>query len=218
MWAVVSSLHGTDMRSTFLPKSLLAAALGGVVVLAGFGAQNATADQTSVVSTVTASDDDAEARFLEMADLISQSCAPDVSSSVDDVASASVADTTAAEPTPDSTLPVLVDPVPLGVTETCVAQKHQGRIWSAFLGKGRVTYEEMRDRLTGLRYPAARIHRMPDFSGKPVARLDLRMGAGHSALEVTGLNNSVMVRVFGAPEGVSVTEVRLRLELSRPTS
>jgi len=207
------------MRLIFLPKPLLAAALGGVVVLAGFGTQNATADQASVVSTVAAtSDDDAEARFQELDSLFWQACAPDVSSGSAAVASATKADATAAEPPPEHTLPVLFDPVPLGVTETCVAQKHQGRIWSAFLGKGRVTYEEMRDRLTGLRYPAARIHRMPDFSGKPVARLDLRMGAGHSALEVTGLNNSVMVRVFGAPEGVSVTEVRLRLELSRPTS
>ncbi|WP_189184433.1 hypothetical protein, partial [Streptomyces albiflavescens] len=76
------------MRSILLPKSLLAAALGVVVVLVGFGAQNATADQTSMVSTVAAtSDDDAEARFLEMANLISQSCAPDVSSGSAAVAS-----------------------------------------------------------------------------------------------------------------------------------
>lgn len=82
MWAAVGSPHGFDMRSIFLPNSLLAAALG-VVVLVGFGAQNAHADQTSVVSTVAAtSDDDAEAWFLEMADLISQSCASDVSSGV----------------------------------------------------------------------------------------------------------------------------------------
>lgn len=113
MWAVVGSLHGLDMRSIFLPKPMLAAALGGVVVLVGFGAQNATADQTSVVSTVAATSDDAETRFLEMADLISQICAPDVSSGVDAAASATVADITAAEPTPDSTLPVLVDPVAL---------------------------------------------------------------------------------------------------------
>ncbi|MEH0652211.1 hypothetical protein QA995_22805 [Streptomyces scabiei] len=47
--------------------------------------------QTSLVSTVAPSDD-AEARFLEMADLLSRSCAPDVSSGIDDLASASVAD------------------------------------------------------------------------------------------------------------------------------
>ncbi|MGW7048412.1 hypothetical protein ACWGDT_38270, partial [Streptomyces avermitilis] len=81
------------MRSIFLPKPLLAAALGGVVVLAGFGAQNATADQTSMVSTVAAtSDDAAEARFLELASLLSQNCAPDVSDGSAAVASASTAD------------------------------------------------------------------------------------------------------------------------------
>ncbi|WP_406349924.1 hypothetical protein [Streptomyces sp. NBC_00658] len=206
------------MRSIFLPKSLLAAALGGAVVLVGFGAQNATADQTSVSTVATTSDDDAETRFLEMADLISQICAPDVSSSVDAVASASVADTTAAEPTPDSTLPVLVDPVALTVAEECAAQRHQLRISRAFSGIDTATYAEMRDKLTSLKYPAARIHRMPDFSGEPVARLDLRVGAEHLALEVTDINNGVMVEAFGAPEGVSVTEVRLERQVDPPTS
>ncbi|WP_329111951.1 hypothetical protein [Streptomyces sp. NBC_01353] len=206
------------MRSTFLSKSLLVAALGGVVVLAGFGAQNATADQTSLVGAVAASDDDAEARFLEMADLISQSCAPDVSSGLDGVASDPMANTTAAEPTPDSTLPVLVDPVPLTSTERCVAQRHQLRINRAFSGTDTATYEEMRNKLTSLNYPAARIHRMPDFSGEPVARLDLRVGAEHVALEVTDIDNGVMVEAFGAPEGVSVTDVRLEPQLDAPTS
>ncbi|WP_405910920.1 hypothetical protein OG742_46675 [Streptomyces sp. NBC_00828] len=208
------------MRSIFLPKSMLAAALGGAVVLVGFGAQNATADQTSVSIVATTSDDDAETRFLEMADLISQICAPDVSSSVDAVASASaaVADTTAAEPTPDSTLPVLVDPVALTVAEECAAQRHQLRISRAFSGIDTATYAEMRDKLTSLKYPAARIHRMPDFSGEPVARLDLRVGAEHLALEVTDINNGVMVEAFGVPEGVSVTEVRLERQVDPPTS
>ncbi|MFI6015884.1 hypothetical protein ACIBAG_45190 [Streptomyces sp. NPDC051243] len=206
------------MRSILLPKSLLAAALGGVAVLACFGAQNATADQTSMVNTVAASDDEAEARFLEMADFISQSCAPDVSGGVDDVASASVADTAAAEPTPDSTLPVLVDPVPLTATEECAAERHQLRISRAFSGLDTATYEEMRDKLASLNYPAARVHRMPDFSGEPVARLDLRVGAEHLALEVTDIDSGVMVRAFGAPEGVSVTEVRLEPQLDAPTS
>ncbi|WP_190086575.1 hypothetical protein [Streptomyces longisporoflavus] len=200
------------MRSTFLPKPLLAAALGGVVVLAGFGAQDATADQASAARTVAAtSDAGAEARFLEMADLFSQVCAPDVSSGAG-------ADATAVEPPPDSTLPVLFDPVPLSVTETCVAQRHQLRISKAFSGKGPATYEEMRDKLTSLRYPAARIHRMPDFAGKPVARLDVRVGADHLALQVTGIPSGVMVEAFGAPEGVSVTEVRLQPQVDLPTS
>ncbi|MFG2651390.1 hypothetical protein [Streptomyces sp. NPDC048436] len=205
------------MRSILFTKPLLAAALGGVVVLAGFGAQNVTADQTSAVSTVAASDD-AEARFFEMVNLISQSCAPKASSGIDTVASASVADAAAAEPTPDSTLPVLVDPVPLTAAETCAAQRHQLRISRAFSGMNTATYEEMRDKLVSLKYPAARIHRMPDFSGEPVARIDLRMGAEHLAVEVTDINNGVMVEAFGAPDGVSVTEVRLERRLDRPTS
>lgn len=73
------------------------------------------------------------------------------------------------------------------------------------------TYGEMRDKLTSLKYPAARIHRMPDFSG-------VRVGAERLALEVTGINNGVMVEAFGAPEGVSVTEVRLEPQLDPPTS
>lgn len=206
------------MRSFFLPKPLLAAALGGVVVLAGFGAQNATADQTSKVTTVAASYDDAEARFLEMASLLSQNCDPDVSSGVDDVTSTSLAGTTAAQPTPDTTQPILVDPVPLTSSEVCAAQKHQLRISGAFLRTDTATYEEMRNKLTSLNYPAARIHRMPDFSGQPVARIDLRVGAEHLALEVTDLNAGLMVRAFGAPQDVSVTEVRLRLQLDWPTS
>ncbi|MDH6622731.1 hypothetical protein M2271_000518 [Streptomyces sp. LBL] len=59
---------------------------------------------------------------------------------------------------------------------------------------------------------------MPDFSGEPVARLDLRVGAERLALQVTGVNNGVMVEAFGAPEGVSVTEVRLKPRLDRPTT
>jgi hypothetical protein len=209
MWALVGSPHGTDMRSIIFPKSLLAAALGGVVVLAGLGAQSAAAAQTSTVSTVAANDDDAEARFLEMADLISQSCALAVSDGVDDVASASVADNVA---------DTVVDPVPLTATEECAAQRHQLRISKAFSGTDTATYEELQAKLTSLKYPAARIHRMPDFSGEPVARLDLRVGAEHLALEVTDINNGVMVEAFGAPEGVSVTEVRLEPLLDEPTS
>ncbi|MFI9170229.1 hypothetical protein [Streptomyces lincolnensis] len=206
------------MRSISFPKPLLAAALGGVVVLAGFGAQNATADQVPAAS-VAAANDDAETRFLELASLISQSCARDVSSSgADDVAVASAADGTAADPTPDSTLPILVDDVPLTAAEACAGGRHALRISKAFSGTDAATYEDVRNKLTNLRYPAARIHRMPDFSGEPVARLDLRVGAEHLALEVTGTHLGVMVEAFGAPEGVSVTEVRLKPRLDPPTS
>ncbi|MFD6885031.1 hypothetical protein [Streptomyces sp. NPDC059957] len=212
------------MRSTLLPKSLLVAALSGVVVLAGLGAQNATAAQTSAVdaaaqtSTVDAAavsdaDTETEVRFLEMADLIWQSCAPDLSETPDGVAAPATV-----EPAPDSVQPVLVDPVPLDATEECVAQRHQPSISRAFSGTntGTGSYEELRTKLIGLKYPAAWIHRMPDFNGRPVVRLDLRVGADHQALEVTDIGNSVMIEAFGAPEGVSVTEVRLPRLLDMP--
>ncbi|MCX5405702.1 hypothetical protein OHA37_17635 [Streptomyces sp. NBC_00335] len=206
------------MRTTLLPKSLLVAALSGVVVLAGLGAQNATAAPTSVPGAVAASDQDAEVRFLELADLIGQSCAPDLSLTVDAVASSAEAGTTTAvEPAPDSVQPVPVDAVPLDATEECVAQRHQTRISRAFSGTNTGTYEELRNKLIGLQYPAARIHRMPDFNGEPVVRIDLRVGADHPALEVTDIGNSVMIEAFGAPDGVSVTEVRLERLLDAPS-
>jgi len=91
-------------------------------------------------------------------------------------------------------------------------------ITKAFSGKETATYEQMRDRLTTLKYPGARIYRMPNFAGEPVARLDVRVGADHLALEVTDIGHGVMVRAFGAPQDVSVTDVRLKPQLDRPTS
>ncbi|MEU6354826.1 hypothetical protein ABZ896_36850 [Streptomyces sp. NPDC047072] len=188
------------MRTHLLPKSLLAATLGGVVVLVGFGAQTATAEQASTISTVATSDD-AEARFLELASIIGQSCSREVSGAAAVTA---------------STAPV--DPAPLDPSEQCAAQRHQLRISKAFSGTDTVSYEALRDKLTTLKYPAARIHRMPDFSGEPVARLDLRVGAGLLALQVTDIRKGVMVEAFGAPEGVDVTDVRLKPPLSWPSS
>ncbi|MFB7835189.1 hypothetical protein [Streptomyces sp. NPDC056056] len=216
------------MRSILLPKPLITAAVGSVLLVA-VGTQGATAATKapapaakSVASartpaayvptravTVLPRVSEAEARFLELADLIGQSCEPRVLRAVGRVAS---------EPTPDSTMPVLVDPLPLHPTEECAAQRHQLRISKAFSGTETGTYARMRDRLTALRYPEARIHRMPNFAGRPVVRLDLRVGSGHLALEVTDIGNSVMVRAFGAPEHVSVTEVRLKQEVDWPTS
>ncbi|GEB57310.1 hypothetical protein [Streptomyces gardneri] len=236
------------MRSILLPKPLLTAALGSVVVLAALGTQSAHAATTQVTAprasattnaasapsarasavnaavrvsarasaartaraaTVLTSARVAEARFLELANLIGQSCEPRVFSAVGHVTS---------EPTPDSTQPVLSDPVPLTTTEQCAAQRHQLRIRKAFAGKETATYEQMRAGLTGLEYPGARIHRMPNFAGKPVARLDLRVGAGRLALEVTYIGHGVMVEAFGAPQDFSVTDVRLKRHLDRPTS
>ncbi|MFI9297012.1 hypothetical protein [Streptomyces gardneri] len=226
------------MRSIPFPKPLLTAALGSVVVLAAAGTQSAHATTTRASATTTASAASAraaavhatsraaavrtaraaivvtsarvaEARFLELANLIGQSCEPRVLNAVGRVTS---------EPTPDSTQPVLSDPVPLTTTEQCAAQRHQLRIRKAFTGKETATYEQMRAGLTGLEYPGARIHRMPNFAGRPVVRLDLRVGAEHLALEVTDIGHGVMVEAFGAPQDWMVTDVRLKRQLDRPTS
>lgn len=195
MWAVAGRPHGTDMRTKLLPKSLAAGAaaatLGVVVALGGLGAQNATAAQTSTT-------DDAEARFLELASLIAQGCAPDESGL--------------------GTAAAAADPVPLDPAEQCAGERHQLRVGKAFLGTDTATYEALRDKLTTLRYPAARIHRMPDLTDDPVARLDLRVGAGHLALQVTDVDRGVIVQVFGVPDGVAVTDVRLAPPVDRPTT
>ncbi|MDF6043861.1 hypothetical protein LRD69_17335 [Streptomyces sp. JH14] len=201
------------MRSIFLPKPLLAAALGGLVLLTAFGASAASA-APAPTATVTATDyDDAEMQFLDLESILWQACEPDVSGATV-VASAS---TTATEPPLDSTQPVAVDPVPLTAEEQCVAQRHQARISKAFSGTSTTTYDQLLTKLTSLRYPAARIYRMPDFSGRPVVRVDLRLGSDHLAVQVTALSRGVMVEAFGAPEGVNVTDVHLQPELDFPT-
>nr|WSW65882.1 hypothetical protein OG461_06635 [Streptomyces sp. NBC_00995] len=221
------------MGSILLSKSLLTTALGSVVVLAAVGAQGAHATtsasatattpaarhsavrstsrdavaRTARAATVGTSAREAEARFLELADLITQSCEPNA-----------VSATGHRTPATAPALLVLVDPVPLTPAEECAARKHQLRIIKAFSGAEQGTYAQMRAGLTSLRYSGARIHRMPNFAGRPVSRLDLRVGAEHLALEVTGIGHGVMVQAFGAPQDVSVTEVRLRRQLDRPDS
>ncbi|MFD8935401.1 hypothetical protein ACFV0R_09100 [Streptomyces sp. NPDC059578] len=197
----INNMHGADMRSMSTAKSLLASALGGVVILSGIGAQSAVAAPTPKPRVVAASLDGAEMRFFDLAQLIGQSCAPRVPhKALDSVASASV------------------DPVPLNASESCAAQRHQLRITNAFKGTGLTTYAEMQAKLAGRHYPGARTHRMPDRFGKPVARVDLRLGAERLAVEISGFGQSVMVRAFGVPDGVHVTAVRLKPELDRPMS
>ncbi|MGW0844986.1 hypothetical protein ACWD26_33595 [Streptomyces sp. NPDC002787] len=188
------------MRPKSLPKSLLVTALCGIV-LAGFGARSVAAS------------DDAETRFLVMTDLFWQSCAPDIDGNAD-LAAPAVGGTGQVDPVPVDPY----DPVPLGATEQCVAERHARRVSNAFQGTDLTGYEAMQEKLTSLRYPAARIHRMPDHLGEPRARLDLRVGSDHIALQVTGTSFGVMVEVFGASEGVSVTDVLLQPQLDEPTS
>ncbi|MGW0708121.1 hypothetical protein ACWD4G_19570 [Streptomyces sp. NPDC002643] len=110
--------------------------------------------------------------------------------------------------------------VPLGDVEQCGGTEHARRITEAFRDTETTGYEAMREKLTGLDYPATRIHRMPDHAGAPRARLDLRFMGGHLALEVTATSRGVIVEAFGAPEteDVRVTDVRRKPNLDAPTS
>ncbi|GHH88394.1 hypothetical protein [Streptomyces capitiformicae] len=183
------------LPKSFLVKSVLAATLS-CVVLSGYGAANAAA----------ATDSDAEARFLNFANSITDYCTPARPSGV-------------SEPTDlDSTQPVSVEEVPLTAIEKCRGEQHAERIGEAFSGTGASDYEVLHEKLTALDYPAARIHRMPDYAGVPRARIDLRVADGdHLAVEVNGYNTLVTVEAFGAPEGVSVTDVRRNLVFDPPT-
>lgn len=206
MWRAVGGLQGTRMRSRFLPKStltrpLLAAALG-CVVLSGFGAQSAAA----------ATGGGTETRFVELVSSIRDYCTP-----VPPGGGGAIDDASGTEEL-DSTQPVSVDEVPLTAVEECAGEQHAQRIHDAFWQAGaNRTYEALRAKLTELDYPASRIHRMPDSGGSPRARVDLRLSDGdHLALEITGTYLGVMVEAFGAPDGVSVSDVRLEPQLDEP--
>lgn len=200
MWAVAGGLHRTSMRTMLLPKSFLVksvlATTLSCVVLSGYGATNAAA----------ATDSDAETRFLNFANSITDYCTPARPSDV-------------SEPTDlDSTQPVSVEEVPLNAVEKCRGKLHAERIHEAFSSTGANDYELLHEKLTALDYPAARIHWMPDHAGVPRARIDLRVAGGdHLAVEVNGYNTFVTVEAFGAPEGVSVTDVRRNPVLDPPT-
>lgn len=201
MWPTVDGPHRTSMPTRILPKSFLVksvlAATLSCAVLSGHGATNAAA----------ATDSDAEARFLNFANSITDYCTPARPSDV-------------SEPTDlDSTQPVSVEEVPLTAIEKCRGERHAERIGEAFSGTGASDYEVLHEKLTALDYPADRIHRMSDRAGARRARIDLRVGSGdHLAVEVTGYNSFVTVEAFGAPEGVSVTDVRRNLVVDRPMS
>ncbi|MDX2935374.1 hypothetical protein [Streptomyces ipomoeae] len=202
------------MRPTFLPKSFLVksvlAATLGCAVLTTYGAQSAAAD-------------DAETRFLQMTASITDYCTPVPPTGIDGVSGdASVSESGSGSGSGsegiDSTQPVSVEEVPLTAVEQCAGDEHAQRIAEAFRGTGASSYEALREKLTALDYPVSRIYSMPDRAGAPRARIDLRVSGGdHLALEVTGFHTMVMVEAFGAPEGVSVTDVRLQLQLDVPT-
>ncbi|ULR52701.1 hypothetical protein [Streptomyces deccanensis] len=191
------------MRSNLLPKYVLVAALGGAL-LTGYGAPSAlAAAPASAAAAASVGDDAAEARFLELHDLFWQFCAPDIGDGDGPTV-----------PPGDGTIDRLpvdpYDPLRLDPTEQCVADRHARRVANAFSGTDVTDYTALLTKLTSLRYPAARVHRVPDHLGEPRTRLDLRVGSDHIALQVTANDLGVTTETFGASEGVSVTDVLLR--------
>jgi len=261
MCAVISTLHGACMRSTSLPKPVLAAVLG-CMVLTGCGTRNTVTDQAPAGSAVSATPSpdtppghsDPETRFLALTARITRSCAPHapdaggsggvpkpedlpgwagtptprhgpgetppgVPNSDGDIP-VPLDDPAPSEPTSDSTGPVPVNEVPLTGIEKCSGSEHARRVSEAFRNTTTTGYQAIREKLTGLDYPASRIHRMPDPAGAPRARLDLRMTGGQLALEVTGTSSGVIVEAFGAPEteDVKVTDVKRKGQPDASTS
>lgn len=110
--------------------------------------------------------------------------------------------------------------MPLTGVEKCTGDAYAKRLGEAFKNTETTGYPAMREKLTGLGYPAARVHRMPDHAGAPRSRIDLRVLGGRVALEVTGVGDGVVVEVFGAPETeeVKVTDVKRKPGLDAPAS
>ncbi|MEU1710285.1 hypothetical protein ABZ478_33825 [Streptomyces sp. NPDC005706] len=123
------------------------------------------------------------------------------------------------ESTPSPAKPKSLMEVPLTDIEKCSGSEHAKRVSEAFKNTKTTSYQAMRKKLTGLDYPASRIHRMPNRAGDaPVARLDLRFMGDHLALEVTGARGGVIVEAFGALEtgNVKVTDVKRKPKLDEP--
>ncbi|MEU5256125.1 hypothetical protein [Streptomyces longwoodensis] len=100
--------------------------------------------------------------------------------------------------------------VELTEAEACEGTAHADRVTGALQGTAPTGYPALLEKLTGLAYPAERIHRMPQRPGEPRARIDLRLMGGHLVLEVTSTRDGVVVEPFGAPEteDVQVTDVQ----------
>ncbi|MFD6229271.1 hypothetical protein ACFWFZ_20730 [Streptomyces sp. NPDC060232] len=126
----------------------------------------------------------------------------------------------ATKPAAGSGSPATAPEVPLNGAEKCVGGEHVKRVGEAFKGTKPAGYEAMHQQLTGLGYPASRIHRMPDRAGAPRVRIDLRAMGGHVALEVTAGDGGVVAEAFGAPEteDVKVTDVTRGTGADAPAS
>lgn len=208
MWLVGQSPHDAGMRSHSLPKFLLLAVLG-CVVLSGCGTRSAATTgqapagssvQAAAVPDVAASDEDQELRFMELLTRDVPRCDQYVAKEKGALA----------EDLPSGGLPPESEEVPLNAYEECFGGEEAQRISEAFKNTKPADYEAMQKKLTELGYPAARIHRMPDLAGAPRARVDLRFMGGRLVLEVTGTGSGVTVEAFGASEeeGVNLAEVK----------
>lgn len=124
------------------------------------------------------------------------------------------------ESTPSPTKPKSLKEVPLTGIEKCDGSEHAKRVNEAFKNTKTTSFQAMHKTLTGLDYPASRIHQRPNHAGAPRARLDLRFMGSHLALEITGTSSGVIVEAFGAPEteDVKVTDVKRKPKLDAPTS
>jgi hypothetical protein len=211
------------MRIFLVPKPVMTAVLG-CLILTGCGA-HATAAHAPTGGTMSAdlTADEAELRFLDLATRIAQGCAPGAPTPGDSQvrprsstpsgtpnADGDIPVPVDSEPTPDSTLPVQVEEIALSGVEVCSGEEHVKLVGNAFKGTGAASYQRMADTLTELGYPAARIHEMPEHSGFPRVRLDLRTMGSRLALEVTATGSGVVAEAFGMSEleDVHVTEVR----------
>ncbi|MCP9958343.1 hypothetical protein [Streptomyces sudanensis] len=110
--------------------------------------------------------------------------------------------------------------VELGEIEKCPAAKHVERITTKAAGQPHITYSALQQTIIAAGYRTDRIHKMPDLSGDPRARVDLRFMGSRLALEVIGSGTGVIVEPFGAPEdeSVAVIEVRRKPNLDAPPS
>ncbi|MEV7996103.1 hypothetical protein AB0O67_30685 [Streptomyces sp. NPDC086077] len=122
--------------------------------------------------------------------------------------------------TPSTAKPKSLKEVPLTDIEKCSGSEHAKRVSEGFKNTKTTSYQAMHKKLTGLDYPASRIHQMPNRAGAPRARLDLRFIGSHLALEATGTSSGVIIEAFGAPEteDVKITDVKRRPQLDAPMS
>jgi hypothetical protein len=224
----------------------LALAFGALALTACAAPKPASTTPAGTDISATPTDEQAELDFLKTSTEIARRCTPDAPATTtpsdapprpeDLVASDPAAATTQpgggtptegaplpvdeSEGTPDAPLATgPVNEVPLPGIESCAGDEHTKAITAAFKGKGAASDGELKDLLTGAGYPAHRIHPMPEHSGSPRARLDLRTMGSHLVLEITATASGAVVEKFGAPEGeeIDVTTVQRKPALGAPT-